>query len=67
MLGGMLAAAQPVMDASDDSVKSLSFSGDGRFVATGTLSEEVRIWHVAEILQKAQISNIPSFVRKLSE
>ena len=64
---GRLAAAQPVTDASDDTVKSLSFSGDGRFVATGTLSEEVRIWPVAEILKKAHISNIPSFVRKLSE
>jgi WD40 repeat protein len=64
---GRLAAAQPVTDVSDDTVKSLSFSGDGRFVATGTLSEEVRIWQVAEILKKAHISNIPSFVRKLSE
>jgi WD40 repeat protein len=64
---GRLAAAQPVTDASDDTVKSLSFSGDGRFVATGTLSEEVRIWQVAEILKKSQISNIPSFVRKLSQ
>jgi WD40 repeat protein len=64
---GKLAAAQPVTDASDDTVKSLSFSGDGRFVATGTLSEEVRIWQVAEILKKAPIPNIPSFVRKLSE
>lgn len=64
---GRLAAAQPVTDASDDTVKSLSFSGDGRFVATGTLSEEVRIWQVAEILKKGRILNIPSFVRKLSE
>ena len=63
---GRLAAAQRVTDASDDSVKSVSFSGDGRFVATGTLSEEVRIWQVAEILKKAKISDIPSFVRKLS-
>jgi WD40 repeat protein len=64
---GRLAAAQPVTDASDDSVRSLSFSGDGRFVTTATLSEEVRVWQVAEILKKAQISNIPSFVRKLSQ
>jgi len=64
---GRLAAAQPVTEASDDTVKSLSFSGDGRFIATGSLSEEVRIWQVGEILKKAQISNIPSFVRKLSE
>lgn len=63
---GRLAAAQAVTDASDDSIRSLSFSGDGRFVATGTLSEQVRIWQVAEILKKAQISNIPFFVRKLS-
>ena len=63
---GTLAAAQPVTDASDDTVKSVSFSGDGRFVATGTLSEEVRIWRVAEILKRAKISNIPSLVRMLS-
>jgi WD40 repeat protein len=54
---GKLVAAQAASTASDDNLKSIVFSGNGKFIATGSMSEHVRVWCVDALLMWAKVPN----------
>jgi WD40 repeat protein len=59
---GKLIAAHPASTITDE-IRSAVFSGNGQFVATGSLGEEVRIWRVSDLLQQAKVSNPGAVLR----
>ena len=59
---GKLIAAHPASTITDE-IRSAVFSGNGQFVATGSLGEQVRIWRVSDLLQQAKVSNPGAVLR----
>jgi WD40 repeat protein len=62
---GKLMAAHPASTASDDDIKSVVFSGNGQFIATGSMAEQVRVWRLSELLKQARVSNMATLLRLL--
>lgn len=59
---GKLIAAHPASTITDE-IRSAVFSGNGQFVAAGSLGEEVRVWRVSDLLQQAKVSNPGAVLR----
>ena len=61
---GKLVAAQKAVD-SDDILRAVSFSGDGRFLAMSSLGETAAVWRVEDILRDATVIKTSALVKIL--
>jgi WD40 repeat protein len=62
---GKLLTAHPVSSTSEDSLKSVAFSGNGQFIATATTSEQVKVWRLSDLLTQSKVTNPSAVLQRL--